>query len=344
MDETISIIVPVYNASLYLKQCLDSIINQTYKKLEIICVNDESTDNSLEILNTYKNVDERVTIIDKKNEGVSLARNAALDIATGKYILFVDADDWIDIDTCAKALEQIRGADVLMWSYIREFKEKSAPKRLFPEGILFDEQAVKKHLHRRMIGIVGDELRYPENADALCTIWGKLYCREVIGDIRFVDIRKIGTYEDGLFNLMVFEKAKWVKYVDQYYYHYRKTNESSLTSAYRPQQKEKFSVLYDWMEAYINEGPWNYEQALSNRIALSTIGLGLNIMSANCSMLMKCRMIKELIDSEKYKNAYRNLDMSYFPIHWKTFFYFAKYRSSVGLYWLLLIIRWIISK
>ena len=93
----ISVIVPVYNVENYLGKCLDSLINQTYKDIEIICINDGSTDNSLNILREYEQMDSRIIIIDQKNGGLSNARNIGLKEAAGEYIMFVDSDDWIDL-------------------------------------------------------------------------------------------------------------------------------------------------------------------------------------------------------------------------------------------------------
>lgn len=91
-EEKISVIVPIYNAELYLDRCLKSIINNTYRNLEIICINDGSTDTSLNILESYKENDSRITVISQENRGLSSARNKGLEIATGEYISFVDAD------------------------------------------------------------------------------------------------------------------------------------------------------------------------------------------------------------------------------------------------------------
>jgi len=93
----VSIIVPVYNGFSYLKKCLDSLINQTYKNIEILIVNDGSTDDSLKILNKYQKKDNRIILIDKQNEGQAKARNLALSKASGEYILFVDCDDYIEL-------------------------------------------------------------------------------------------------------------------------------------------------------------------------------------------------------------------------------------------------------
>lgn len=94
----ISIIIPVYNSAKFLKQCMESLINQTLKEIEIICINDGSTDESLEILKFYSQKDERIKIVDKENEGQSVARNIGIEMASGEYLGFVDSDDWVDLD------------------------------------------------------------------------------------------------------------------------------------------------------------------------------------------------------------------------------------------------------
>lgn len=101
MKPKISIIIPVYNAQEHLRECLDSVVNQSFKDIEIICVNDGSTDNTKDILNEYSK-DKRITIINQENQGQGSARNNALNIAKGEYIQFVDADDWLELETCEK--------------------------------------------------------------------------------------------------------------------------------------------------------------------------------------------------------------------------------------------------
>ena len=96
-ENFISIIIPVYNSEKYLKKCIDSILNQTYRKLEIICVDDGSTDKSIEILMDYALKDKRIKIYKNEFKGVSAARNSALEKCTGNYVMFVDSDDWIQI-------------------------------------------------------------------------------------------------------------------------------------------------------------------------------------------------------------------------------------------------------
>ena len=96
MDVKISVVLPVYNVANYLRKCLDSLVNQTFEDFEVICVNDGSTDSSREILAQYAQKDSRIKIVDKKNGGLSSARNAGMKVAQGEYYSFIDSDDWID--------------------------------------------------------------------------------------------------------------------------------------------------------------------------------------------------------------------------------------------------------
>ena len=112
---------------------MDSIINQTYRNIEIICIDDGSTDESGEILDEYAATDNRISEAHTNNSGVASARNTGLSLASGEYLLFVDGDDWIDTATCQKAVSSIstESADVVMWPYIREFTDHSDPKMIF---------------------------------------------------------------------------------------------------------------------------------------------------------------------------------------------------------------------
>ena len=103
----ISIIIPMYNAKEYIARCLESVINQSFNNIEIIIVNDGSTDESLEICKKYGEVDERIIILNKRNSGVSVARNEGMNVATGEYVMFVDADDWIDESMCQDLYKRI---------------------------------------------------------------------------------------------------------------------------------------------------------------------------------------------------------------------------------------------
>lgn len=128
----ISIIVPVYNIEKYLPKCLDSLLYQTLKNIEIICINDGSTDNSLKILEEYAARDKRIKVINQPNQGVSFARNNGINIAKGKYITFVDGDDWLELDACKRIYTQIENdnSDVILYGHYDVFGNKKKPYKL----------------------------------------------------------------------------------------------------------------------------------------------------------------------------------------------------------------------
>ena len=130
----ISIIIPIFNVENYLAKCLDSIINQTLMDIEIICVNDGSNDNSVDILNTYAQRDKRITIINKANGGLSSARNAGIRVANGEYICFLDSDDYFEFNACERLyIEILEGhADIIV------FGANIFPQNPWPDYWLFD--------------------------------------------------------------------------------------------------------------------------------------------------------------------------------------------------------------
>lgn len=341
----LSFIVPVYNAEKYLKKCVESILNQTFYDFEVIFIDDASTDKSLDILYSYA-YDTRIKIITKENEGVSLARNCGLELAKGKYIMFVDADDWINKNASKVMIDRIekRQADVVIVPYIREFENRSLKKKIYDEEeSIFDQREVKDKLFRRFIGLIDNELKEPENADALCTVWGKLYKRSIIeeNNIRFQDIREIGTYEDGLFNLHYFRYVHKAVYINQYFYHYRKYNNQSITTTYNTKLYKQWNRLFDIMEEYIhnNKLPELYQKALNNRIALSILGQGLNIVASDKTNKEKEKLIKSILYTSRYRNAYKEFHLKYFPSYWKVFYWAAKHGQSFLVYMLLMIIQ-----
>ena len=275
----ISIIIPIYNSASFLSKCLNSIINQIYEELEIICINDGSTDESLEILRKYKEEDSRIKIVSHENRGISYSRNEGVAMAKGKWIMFVDSDDWIDIDTC-KVVSEIaenEKCDVVMWSYIREFKNKSLPKYYLKQEKKWLGKNEVALIHRRIFGPINEELNYPDSMDAYGTVWAKLYRRECVRDIKFIDTKEVGSAEDVLFNAELFSQINNVVFTPHCFYHYRKYGMSYTNSCKRDLYK-KWENLYDRLDAVIrkNNLSYSFKEALRNRICLGIIGLGLN--------------------------------------------------------------------
>lgn len=344
----ISVIIPVYNTKQYLETCLTSVCNQTFTNLEIIVVNDGSTDSSLDIINKYAQRDPRVVIINQKNQGLSGARNNGLQIATGEYVIFLDSDDWLELNCCELAYLEAEKSmvDVVLWSYSREYLDNSIKTLLFDDTvIIWDEQSIEG-LYRRMVGLTGSELRQPQKIDSLITAWGKLYRRNVIDRYRFVDTKIIGT-EDAFFNIQVFSNVKSAKYLPNALSHYRKDNMNSLTHCYKKKLVGQWREMYRMIERHLNDtcASAEYYHALSNRICLGLIGLGMNLAEdTNMSFIKKRHELKAILTLSYYKNALKELEIQYMPMRWKVFFLFAKFQFITMLYSLLCMMNYLRGK
>ncbi|MBQ6994452.1 MAG: glycosyltransferase [Lachnospiraceae bacterium] len=215
-----SIIVPVYNVRDYLGICMESLINQTIKDIEIICVNDGSTDDSLEILQQYAEKDYRIKVCDKVNGGSSSARNLGLDEAEGEFILFVDSDDILEKNTCDRLYMEIlqTGADIVVFG-----------TRVFPQYVANKHAWLWNNLHVNL-------RHYTENCvEALFNekpskpfIWNKCYRRSIIekNNIRFDE--ELGLGEDNLFLFEIYPKVEQVIYIPDQLYNYRCERAGSL--------------------------------------------------------------------------------------------------------------------
>lgn len=141
----VSVIIAAYNVGLYIERCMDSIVNQTLKDIEIIVVNDGSTDDTLEKLLIYANKDNRVKIVDKKNEGIMEARKSGLDAASGEFLMFVDGDDWIDINACEKLYKKSTklNLDILCYGLYHAFDDYLELKNIYDFKLAKGEEYLK---------------------------------------------------------------------------------------------------------------------------------------------------------------------------------------------------------
>ena len=242
MTEKITVIVPVYNVENYLNKCLDSIITQTYKNIEIIVVNDGSTDNSGEICQEYAQKDNRIVYIEQGNAGLSAARNTGLDNMSGDCVTFVDSDDWIEqdyLETLYKKIVEYQ-ADIAVGNYY-SFNESEG---MFYFHILGDSYYEKVYDNVSIFENLYDSQEM--KSFALISAWGKLYKAGLFEQLRF-DIGKLG--EDGYLNQKIYLLAEKIVYIHKGIYSYRIRN-NSLSRTW----KEK------WMHALVD--------AMSERITL----------------------------------------------------------------------------
>lgn len=336
----LSIIIPCYNAEEFVQKCIESILVQKGFDFEIILVNDGSKDDTLQVLESLAEKDHRIKVISQPNQGLSGARNTGIQHANGEYLLFVDADDRLEPHAFELILKHFAQEDLFCFSYNRVFSHKTVPRDLKINGIY-----EASFIQRRMVGLLGDELADPSQADSLVTAWGKIYKTEIIKNnrIEFVDTKIIGT-EDALFNLHYLEHAHHVKVLNLPLYNYLKTNSSSLTQLYKPYLLQQWKALYQKMEEAIEGKNADFKKALYNRIALSMIGLGINETYSGAPFYAQSKKISIVLHDPLYIRAYQNLEMKYFPLHWKLFFSLAKTKNAMGIVILSQIMSYLIHK
>lgn len=270
----ISVIVPVYNVEAFLGECIDSLIHQTYETLEIILVDDGSTDASGAICDDYARRDGRIKVIHQSNQGQAAARNAGIEVAQGAYISFIDSDDYVELDTYRSLIEQVQKYELDVISFhmkslkrgnIKEYSDNSG-KITFLEGR----------------DIIIDVLKN----DGTC-VCNKLYARHVIGDERFPVGR---LFEDSATLYRFMNRAQRFGMYDQSYYIYRKRLGSTCATSF------DYRKRYDYFLGYQEELEFAKQHSLSCETEIISYGV-----KAALSCLTTIYAIPPTTDSERVR-------------------------------------------
>lgn len=330
----VSVIIPVYKVEKYLRQCVDSVLHQTYKNLEVILVDDGSPDQCPQICNEYALSDNRVCVIHQPNGGLSEARKSGIHLATSDYLMIVDGDDWLEntaIEQCVKAVCDHDHVDCVIFSYVREYPQRSLIAHVLDESAYFGREEAEDRIHRRLFGLVDDEFRHPERLEGIGSCCMKLYRADIARKGRFFDTKEVGSSEDTLFNIFALYDCQNVVYIDEPLYHYRKAG-NSITSTFRPTLIHQWNRLFDIMEESLSSMKVSerYRQALDGRIALSILGIGTNEMgNRESSFFQKVKLIRKYISSERYQHAVRSIRLKPMPLPWKALIGFTKCRAAL---------------
>lgn len=240
MDK-VSIIVPIYNVEGYLSKCLDSIIRQTYSNIEIILVNDGSTDNCLEICNNYKKKDRRIVVIDKENGGLSEARNTGIEISTGKYIMFIDSDDWISINMVEKLYDLIYEANacIAQCDFIRVYDEKQINTSKEKEKIMvMNNRDILKRI-------------YDKNGVKNTVVWNKLYSKKLFDNIRF-PVGKL--HEDEFTTYKILDSCTKIIDTNEIMYYYRQREGSIVNSEFNIKKLDVITAIEERIDYFNKKG------------------------------------------------------------------------------------------
>ena len=238
----ISIVIPVYKVEKYLRECIESVINQTFKNIEIILVDDGSPDNCPKICDEYANKDSRIRVIHKENGGYGTACNKGIEAARGKYIGLVESDDWIEPDMYEKLYNQIKKFDAEMCtcSYF-EYKSTS----IYPDGT-HDKpymETINNTDNNKLFSIFDHPFWFTSHP----SLWAKLYKSDLIKSIKF-DEQKGSSYQDAPFIAELYCKTKKIIALHEFLYHYRIDNENSSSSNARKDAK-LMTILDQWQKA-----------------------------------------------------------------------------------------------
>lgn len=249
-NDIISVIVPVYNVEKYLDKCIDSIHNQTYKNLEIILVNDGSKDNSKSICQKWKKIDKRIIYIEQKNSGVSSARNKGIELSKGKYIVFLDSDDYVEANMVELLYSEIlkNNSDIAICNFIKKSE---------------DNYYIKKSKINKYDNKKNQYVKYLLNEYKFGGfLWNKMYLADNIKKYNILFKEDIKIMEDLIFNLEYYKYIKKFSICEEYLYNYIKRENSALNS-----NKKKYDYLKS--NVFIVEILEKYNSKYSNQFKLN---------------------------------------------------------------------------
>lgn len=234
----ISVIIPIFNADRYLRYCIDSVIRQTYQRLEVFLIDDGSNDSSASICEEYSCIDKRVIFIHRDHEGVSSARNYGIEIAKGEWITFVDADDALEPDALERLLSFSDQNDIICCSCSVIDGGDVIKNHFFPENRVFSEN--KEDLFLQLLD--SKYLQKGKVYTAIGTPWGKLYSRQFLLDKGLLFDTSLVRAQDNIFNMYAFKYAKKIHYINECLYIYRCEHISEFAKEYNYK-------WYDWLLA-----------------------------------------------------------------------------------------------
>ena len=235
-----SVVLPIYNVEKYLNRCLDSVMNQTYKKLEIILVDDGSPDNCPQMCDNWAKVDDRIKVVHKKNAGLGEARNSGLDVATGDYIAFFDSDDYIDTRLFEELYTVIisDNPDLIEFGHHDVDRQGNITKTFIPKTPL-EKYEGEEVLSKFLPELICTDPKTGTASDLLMSAWSCLYRRQLLVECNFHFVSEREYISEDVYSLMkLMPNVHSVSVVQKAYYYYCE-NDQSLTHVYKPDRFEK---------------------------------------------------------------------------------------------------------
>ncbi len=306
----LSVIIPVYKVERYLRQCLDSVVFQTFSDLEIILIDDGSPDGCGEICDEYAAGDGRIRVIHKDNAGLCNARNDGLDTASGRYVAFVDSDDWLETDIYEKMMQAIRAedADIVMCNYYRDTGDSSAEIRfLARDGVTEDPDEIR----RMQMSVLAPRL-FGTKKHGACFCWNRIFKRSFLME-HHLYFENVKVQEDLIHSFSTLQFARRVAYITDAGYHYRFVETSNM-AGYKPDReeldREALGTLYRLAWDY-RVSPDVYEALCVFAVESLRPMLLCGLFNSENPMPRreKIRSLKEILSSAPYSTALKSIGM-----------------------------------
>lgn len=341
MRPDLSIIVPVYNVERYIERCMNSLLKQSLKNVEIVLVDDGSTDNSSDLCDYYASIDNRVKVIHKNNEGLGMARNTGLDIASGKFVAFLDSDDYISDTMYEKMLNKlsITDADICICGYI---DQKDNGSQIIHENPCGDNiYSEESKINEILLGMLSSSPTYKSDTYIGMSVWKCIYSNEIIqkNKIRFYSEREYIS-EDIMFQFSYMPFVKKVVTVKEGLYHYcENKNYNSLTKAFDKNKFIRYKDLYlKELNILKERGLYEKGRYYAARMFLGNTRAYLKLLVMNNSLSEKDKKleIKNVCKNDIIKDILAWYPWIKNPIKQRIFSILIKFNLVTLIYWIIL--------
>lgn len=331
MQPKVSIVIPVYNVEQYIDRCIQSVLNQTLQDFEIILVDDESPDNCPEICDQYANSDSRIKVVHKANAGLGMACNSGIEVASGRYIAFLDSDDWVDSEMYKTLIDTAeRYSAQMVFSGLKRVDDKGTTTILSQPSSL-NIAKNKDKITNIMMDMIANPPHIRRERNIAMSAKVVLYSRELIShnNIRFESERQFMS-EDLLFNLDCLNKADAVVELPNTFYNYY-INNASLSNTVRIDRFEKSVILrQELLRRY-----HSFSNLLTERINRMTIGYCRVAIASICNARnllypQKLEIIKRILSHPIWEELNNSYPIKKMPIHHRIYF-MAIYTKSIRL-------------
>lgn len=324
----ISVIIPVYQARPYLEKCVNSVINQSYVNLEILLLDDGSTDGSAEICDQLAKQDCRIKVIHKKNTGVADTRNLGISLAKGDYISFVDSDDYIDICMYQNMMEiaEEYGCDVVMCDCLKEFDDHSTEYTHNIRSGYYTRKDLKSEYFNHLL--IMENLEYP----ATISNWLLLFRKKLSTGKELPSYLSGVRYsEDLLFGAELLYAAGSFYYMKEHYYYHYVMNPLSATHKFVPDKWKDYLMLYERAK-FVFEKENDFKKQLDMLLLFFVYNsVGDILWSDGNEVRFKITEAKRILCSPEVREAFKRIKISKLPVSWKLKIQTYMYKYKLGL-------------